>query len=211
MTSRLRESLVALGALLMLSSAAIAADQSIPVYKAVPDIAPTPVFSWTESYTGGHAGSGWYQSSYVDDEDSRNGRTSWVGGAQAGWNYQVRQFVFGPEGEYWWSALKNESTTTSSFPTFSETARNRSDWDLDRLVPARRGPPVEFRLPPIRTAADLISALGAALGAAAAGELTADEGSAIAGLIQTNRRVFELTEIESCVSELEKRSKEPPR
>ena len=129
MTSRLRKTFVALGALLTLSSAAIAADQSIPLYKAAPIVAPA--FSWTGCYIGAHAGGGWYKSSYIEDELSGNGGgIGWVGGAQAGCNYQVRQFVIGLEGEYWWSGLKDESQTIEAGTSFSSTARNRSDWDI---------------------------------------------------------------------------------
>ena len=93
MNSRLKGSFVALGALLTLSSAAIAADQSIPVYKAAPVIVQAPAFSWTGCYIGGHAGGGWYKSSFIESSND-NGGIGWVGGAQAGCNYQVRQFVF---------------------------------------------------------------------------------------------------------------------
>jgi outer membrane immunogenic protein len=129
MNSRLKGSFVALGALLSLSSAAIAADQSIPVYKAAPVVVQGPAFSWTGCYIGGHAGGGWYKSSFIESGND-NGGIGWVGGAQAGCNYQVRQFVFGLEGEYWWSGLKDESQTIETGSSFSSTARNRNDWDI---------------------------------------------------------------------------------
>ena len=130
MTSRLKGGLVALGALLTLSSAAIAADQSIPVYKAAPVIVQAPAFSWTGCYIGAHAGGGWYTSSFIADSSKDNGGIGWVGGAQAGCNYQVRQFVIGLEGEYWWSGLRDQSQNIETGSTFSSTARNRNDWDI---------------------------------------------------------------------------------
>ena len=128
MTSGLRGSFVAAGLLLTLSPAAYAADQAIPMYKA-PVVVQAPAFSWTGCYVGAHAGGGWYRSSYTDNSSDQGG-TGWVGGAQAGCNYQVRQFVIGLEGEYWWSGLRTENTTSESGVTFSSVARNRSDWDI---------------------------------------------------------------------------------
>jgi hypothetical protein len=71
-------------------------------------------------------------------------------------------------------------------------------------VPARRGRPVRFDLPAVTTAADLISALGAVLAAVAAGELTPEEGQAVAALVEAKRRAIEITELEGRVAALEK-------
>jgi hypothetical protein len=43
---------------------------------------------------------------------------------------------------------------------------------IDRLVPVRKGAPVTFNLPAIKTAADVVSALGTVAQEMAAGELT---------------------------------------
>jgi hypothetical protein len=75
---------------------------------------------------------------------------------------------------------------------------------LDRIVPARRGRPVQFTLPVVVTTADLVAALGAILAAVAAGELTPDEGAAVAGLIESKRKAIEIVELEARVAALEK-------
>jgi hypothetical protein len=75
---------------------------------------------------------------------------------------------------------------------------------LDRIVPARRGRPVQFALPVVITTADLVAALGAILAAVASGELTPDEGAAVAGLIESKRKAIEIVELEARVAALEK-------
>jgi hypothetical protein len=75
---------------------------------------------------------------------------------------------------------------------------------LDRVLPPRKGRPVRFSLPPIATAADLVSALGAVLGGVAGGELTPDEAAAIGGLIEANRKALEIVELDARVAALER-------
>ena len=68
---------------------------------------------------------------------------------------------------------------------------------VERLVPLRKGRPVVFDLPPVKTAA-LVRAM-------AAGELTTDEASAAASVIEMHRRAIETTEIEVRLQRLEER------
>lgn len=82
------------------------------IYKAIPSM-PVSSFSWTGVYIGGHIGGGWQVTS-VDDPLSLivpNGTNTTVsatpirdfnpsgllGGAQAGWNYQIAHLVIGSE------------------------------------------------------------------------------------------------------------------
>jgi Family of unknown function (DUF5681) len=81
---------------------------------------------------------------------------------------------------------------------------------LDRIVPPTRSRPVQFKLPTLTTAADLVAALGAILAAVAAGELTPDEGASVAVLIESKRKAIEIVDLETRVSALEKQ-KEAPR
>ena len=74
---------------------------------------------------------------------------------------------------------------------------------LERIAPARKSRPVCFALPPIATAADILTALGAVLGAVAAGQLTPDEGAAVAGLVETQRRAIETIDLENRINILE--------
>jgi hypothetical protein len=74
---------------------------------------------------------------------------------------------------------------------------------VERLVPLRKGRPVVFDLQPIKTAADIAGAVGELARAMAAGELTTDEASAAASVIEMHRRAIETTEIELRLQKLE--------
>ena len=78
---------------------------------------------------------------------------------------------------------------------------------LGRVWPARRGRPVLLPdLPPIKSAADLPAAVGAIVQAVATGCLTPDEGHALGGLVEYQRRSLELVEIEARLAVLEAQS-----
>lgn len=74
---------------------------------------------------------------------------------------------------------------------------------LDRLVPVRKGRPVEIELPDVKTAADVLAAMGAVLDHVADGEITPDEGATVAGILEMKRRTLELVEIERRLAALE--------
>ncbi len=76
---------------------------------------------------------------------------------------------------------------------------------VERLVPLRKGRPVVFDLPPVKTASDIAGAVGTLATAMAAGELTTDEASAAASVIEMHRRAIETTEIEVRLQRLEER------
>ena len=73
-----------------------------------------------------------------------------------------------------------------------------------RIWPVRKGRPITRELPPIETAADIVSALGKVADAVAAGDVTPDEASAIANVLEIKRRTIETAELESRISALEK-------
>jgi hypothetical protein len=81
---------------------------------------------------------------------------------------------------------------------------------LERVAPLPRNRPVQFHMPPIETAADLGEAMGAILQAAADGELTPDEATGIASLVETRRRTIETLEHEARIAALEQ-NRETPR
>jgi hypothetical protein len=74
---------------------------------------------------------------------------------------------------------------------------------IERLVPLRKGRPVVFDLPPVKTAADIAGAVGELARVMAAGELTTDEASAAASVLEMHRRAIETTEIEQRLQRLE--------
>ena len=77
---------------------------------------------------------------------------------------------------------------------------------MDRIAPAPKGRRVALDLPAIASAADVLRALGAVLAAVGAGELTPDEGAAVAGLLEMKRKTIELVEIEQRIAKLESSS-----
>ena len=66
---------------------------------------------------------------------------------------------------------------------------------LSRVWPVPKGRTVSFDAPPIATAADVANAMQAVLDALAAGALTPEEGTQIAGLLETRRKTIETEEL----------------
>ena len=74
---------------------------------------------------------------------------------------------------------------------------------LRRLWPERKGRPLIVELPSIAGAADLPAAVGAVVQAVAAGDLTTEEGQAIAAILETQRRVIETADLSARIEALE--------
>jgi outer membrane immunogenic protein len=89
-------------ALVALSLPVVAAD--VRVRRPAPAPAPvliSPVYNWNGFYIGGHVGLG--DSSLGDDGGGGDG---FLGGVQAGYNYQINQLVFGAEGQISWTDME---------------------------------------------------------------------------------------------------------
>jgi hypothetical protein len=74
---------------------------------------------------------------------------------------------------------------------------------LRRLWPERKGRPVLLDLPAITTPGDIVAALAAIAAAVAAGEISPEEGAAVAGILEAQRRAVETEDIERRVAALE--------
>ena len=74
---------------------------------------------------------------------------------------------------------------------------------LARMLAPRRERAVPFRLPPIRSAADLEAAMGAVTDAVAAGALTPGEAAALARIVDTFVRAIETSDFARRLEELE--------
>lgn len=81
---------------------------------------------------------------------------------------------------------------------------------LRRLWPERKGRPVTLNLPTMTTAADLPAALGALALAVASGELTPEEGQAVAAVLEAQRRAIETIELERRLKAIEERIENEP-
>jgi hypothetical protein len=75
---------------------------------------------------------------------------------------------------------------------------------LDRIWPVRKGRAVALGLPNITTASDVLSALSVVADAVGAGEITPDEGTAVAAILEVKRKAIETVELEARVEALEK-------
>lgn len=82
---------------------------------------------------------------------------------------------------------------------------------LRRIWPERKGRPVRLALPAMESAADLASALGVVAGAVGAGELSPEEGQAVAAILDAQRRALETADLEQRVAALEMRTEETSR
>lgn len=78
---------------------------------------------------------------------------------------------------------------------------------LRRLWPERKGRAVPFDLSRLETAADVVRAAGDIAHAVATGQLTPEEGQAVAAVIETHRRALETVELEGRISRLEAATK----
>jgi len=125
--------------------AANAADlpAAAPAYKA-PVMAPVPYFSWSGCYIGGNLGGKWEAhrdgsvtipgvaglptSTFTFDDGSSNNNGTFVGGGQIGCNYQAGHFVFGIEGDFDWSRLR-DNVTVGPVPPFNFVPGDNFSWE----------------------------------------------------------------------------------
>jgi len=77
---------------------------------------------------------------------------------------------------------------------------------LDRLVPVRKGRPVVLDLPTVENAEGVLRALGLVISETAAGNITPEEATILAGLLDAKRKAIETTDIERRLATLEARS-----
>jgi hypothetical protein len=73
---------------------------------------------------------------------------------------------------------------------------------LARIWPVRKGRPVTLNLPVIKTAADVVAAVGVVADAVGAGDITPDEGHAVAGILEAKRKAIETVDLENRVAAL---------
>jgi len=82
---------------------------------------------------------------------------------------------------------------------------------LDRICPAPKGRAIQFDLPNITSLGDLAPATAAIVSEMAAGKLTPDEASTVAGVLEFKRKALESLEIERRLAALEQREQEKGR
>ncbi len=77
---------------------------------------------------------------------------------------------------------------------------------LERLVPLKKDAPVSLKVPKIESAADLPRVTETILAAVSKGKITPSEAQALAGILETHRKVLETAEIEARVVALEEKA-----
>jgi hypothetical protein len=75
---------------------------------------------------------------------------------------------------------------------------------LERIVPPRKDRPVSFSLPPIKTAADALTATGALVAAVANGDITPSEAAELSKLVDGFVRALEATDLAERIGRLER-------
>jgi outer membrane immunogenic protein len=113
------------------SQFALAADLRPPP-PAPPPVYVPPAFSWTGFYVGGNLGGAWEHGTLTDSVFglgfSGNSNGVFIGGGQAGFNYQISNFVFGVEGDFDWASNNNNNNNAVLIPgvgTIQATANDR--------------------------------------------------------------------------------------
>jgi hypothetical protein len=79
---------------------------------------------------------------------------------------------------------------------------------MKRLVPVAKTPSSRFELPPTDTAAELTADISAVARAVSQGQLSAQEGEAVAKIIESQRRTLEAEEFDARLKALEERRPE---
>ena len=137
----MRKPILALIAVVSSTLMAHAADlpraQPVPVSTVAPSLAP---YNWTGFYFGGNIGGAWAD---VDFNHNLGGvgwgasRSGFIGGVQAGYNWQFGPFVLGIEGDWDWTDLSRTSGV-AVLPGFGPL-QARGDWDWTATLAGRFG------------------------------------------------------------------------
>jgi hypothetical protein len=77
---------------------------------------------------------------------------------------------------------------------------------LERIIPPRKDRPITFDAGALEGPADALKALVGVIRAIARGEITPDEATTVASVLDTYRRAFEVTEMEARIAALEART-----
>jgi len=110
-----------------------------------------------------------------------------------------------------WSADETKRTeAVAIFPTLDQRMQAQR-FLLNKALPDARSEPVKIDLPAITDAAGVLAALAALVAEMAAGKLTPDEASTIAGVIEFKRRALETVGLEDRIAKIEAMIRERQR
>lgn len=139
----MKKLLLASAAVAALATGAQAADLAAPRAPVAAAVV-APAFSWTGFYVGGHVGYGWAQARYQDFTNtfvnSSINANGFFGGIQAGYNWQINNFVLGLEADVAASGMRRtyiDPGTGDSYRAsvpFLSTVRARAGFAADRAL-----------------------------------------------------------------------------
>jgi outer membrane immunogenic protein len=135
----MKKSIVLVAALLASTVIASAADLPSTNEPAFAPVTAAPLFSWTGGYAGVNVGYGW--GDFNGGAAAITGNNSgWLGGVQAGYNYQMNQIVLGVEADWQLSNLESNIVGggTATVDNFG-TVRARVGVAVDRFMPYLTG------------------------------------------------------------------------
>ncbi|HEY1745773.1 MAG TPA: outer membrane beta-barrel protein [Xanthobacteraceae bacterium] len=141
---KLQAKTVGSGAIVVAAAAAASSNTALagdfPGRSAPPMAAPT----WQGFYVGASLGASWLASDFSSTAtygSTRANAPGWLGGLQAGYNWQDRNFVWGIEGDISFLGSSNSSANTNTSYTASSkvngvsTLRARFGFDFDGTMP----------------------------------------------------------------------------
>ena len=105
----------------LIGTPGFAADMAVKA-RPMPPTPPVPVYSWTGCYIGGNLGGGWADKSFVEGagsvavglSDGGHTASGWLGGGQAGCDYQFAgNWVIGVKGM--WDAANLTGSNAAPF------------------------------------------------------------------------------------------------
>ncbi|HEY2528571.1 MAG TPA: outer membrane beta-barrel protein [Xanthobacteraceae bacterium] len=117
-------------ATIMVSAVAVSLESTVadaadaagpPAYRVPPP--PPPYYNWSGFYVGAHAGVGW-------SDGGGSNSSGFVGGGQAGFNYQMNQWVWGLEGDISGTSIRDTASAAVVGPgaVLSSNATASLDW-----------------------------------------------------------------------------------
>ena len=126
----MKKLLVSTAALLGFAGSAMAADLAPRYAEPMAPMSPY-AYNWTGFYLGLHAGYG-----FGGDFDAlRDGATGFLGGVQAGYNWQYDPFVFGIEGELSYSGIGDSFGGVDADLNWKGAITPRLGFAFDRFMP----------------------------------------------------------------------------
>ena len=109
------------------SVALIAISVSIPVHaadmavKAPPPTVSVAPYNWSGLYVGGNFGGAWTSGNLnIPGNNFYGGLTEFIGGVQAGYNFQAGNFLYGVEGDFDWATFDHSTLPTPTLGSVSQ-------------------------------------------------------------------------------------------